>query len=91
MSIHVITRFQVKDFDVWKQNFDADFEMRKANGELSAQVFQDIREPNHLVLLTVWESLDVAEAFIANPNVRERIKEGGLIGEQELMLLRQVE
>jgi quinol monooxygenase YgiN len=43
--------------------FDSAVELRKSDGEISAQVYQDASDPNKVTVVNKWNSLENAQKF----------------------------
>ena len=76
---HLLVRHKVKDYTAWKAVFDAFIETRRASGEKSWQIWHPDDDPNNLLLLFEWDSLDNARTFMANPVLKGAMEEGGVI------------
>ena len=66
MANYMLAQHQVEDFPIWKAEFDRVVDLRKANGEKSAQIFQDAENPNKLTLLFEWDSIENAKKYSQN-------------------------
>jgi len=84
MSVTILVRHEVRDFDNWKAVFDSAVAMRQAGGEIAAQVFRDIDNPNIVTIINTWDSLENAQAFLGNPDLRNAMEQGGVIGEPHM-------
>jgi quinol monooxygenase YgiN len=65
--------------------------MRKEAGEKSYQIFRTDDDPNNLVMLFQWDSMDNARKFMESNDLREAMQKGGVIGKPEIRLLEEVE
>ncbi len=70
MGTHLHAGFKVKDYERWKEGYDASIEQRLASGELSFQVFRDMDDPNTVTVLSVQQSEEQVRAFMACPTFR---------------------
>ncbi len=50
MVTHLHVGFKVKNYDQWKEGYDASIEQRKAAGEISFKVFRN-KEPKPVTFL----------------------------------------
>ena len=73
-------RLKVEDYAKWKANFDGEdtIAMRKAGGEKSYQIFCTIDDPNTLVLLFEWDSLDNLQKYSQSEDLRELMQRSGV-------------
>jgi quinol monooxygenase YgiN len=76
----MLVQHKVKDFATWKKVFDSALEMRKASGELSAQVFRDASDPNKVTTLNKFNSLANAQKFAQSPELKARMEQAGVDG-----------
>lgn len=86
----VIISGQVRDFSQWKKAFDAAYEMRVANGELSATIYQDKNDPNKVTTIREWDCLQKAERYTQSPEFRQAVQQAGAIGEPSFQFLNQL-
>ena len=72
---------KVKDFANWKSSFDSEDgkALRKATGMKSYQIFQAADDPNYVVILTEWDSMDDGRKFIQSKELEEANRESGVI------------
>ena len=57
---YTVARLKVQDFAKFKEGFTAGAALRKSYGSLGAQMFQSASDPNEVVLVFEWESLERA-------------------------------
>jgi heme-degrading monooxygenase HmoA len=87
---HLFIRHKVKDYPAWKATFDAFIEQRRAGGEKSYQIFHPDDDPNNLLVLFEWDSLENARNFMANPDLKEAMGEAGVVEAPEVYFLEEV-
>jgi len=71
---------KVKDFAEWKKFFDSKIDFRKANGELSAQIFRDGSDPDTITVINKWSSMEKAQKFAHSPELKASMEASGVIG-----------
>jgi quinol monooxygenase YgiN len=76
----MLIQHKVKDFATWKKFFDSAVDMRKAGGELSAQVFHDASDPNKVTVLNKWDSMANAQKFAQSPDLKAAMEKAGVDG-----------
>jgi heme-degrading monooxygenase HmoA len=76
----VAVRNRVADFDAWKIGYDEHGAVRKEHGSTGATVLRDASDPNEVLVLTYWPSLENARAFANDPSLREAMEKSGVIG-----------
>jgi quinol monooxygenase YgiN len=76
----MLIQHTVKDYAAWRKMFDSAAEMRKSNGELSAQVYRDASDPNKITVMNKWDSLANAQKFTGSPELRAAMEQAGVVG-----------
>lgn len=59
----LLIELTVGDFEAWKTRRDALADVRAEYGERRAEVYRVADEPNQVVMLMEWASLEAARAF----------------------------
>ena len=86
MSITVIISHEVKDFDLWKEGFDANESARASLG-MKAKPYRKLDSPNTIYVIGEAPSREVFEKMFFNPNMAEVRKAAGVISEPIVTLL----
>ena len=84
---HLVVQHQVEDFAKWKGVFDSVIELRRSNGEVSAQVLQTDGDENSILAIFEWESLEKARAYAASPELKEAMARAGVVGRPEITFM----
>lgn len=84
MAITII-RHKVKDYIAWRKVFDEYETMRKAGGEQGATVVQVVGDPNDVIVINTWRSMDAAETFLANSELKIAMEKAGVEGKPEFI------
>jgi hypothetical protein len=69
---------RVADFDAWKQVYDSVRPMQAAGGVRHQQVLNQASDPTMIYVTHTFDSREEAEAFISNPELKERMADGGV-------------
>ena len=85
--IQVLVHHEVNDYHSWRSVFDAAIDFRHHGGERSCRVFRKSGDPNNLTLLFEWEDLDQAQSYMNSSELRDKMKEAGVIGKPEIEYL----
>ena len=80
----MIIRHTVRDFGAWKTVFDRVADLRKAGGELSGVILRNESNPNEILAVFEWESLEKAHAFAESPELRAAMAEAGVTGPPDI-------
>ena len=91
MVIHLHAGFKVKNYDQWKEEYDASIEQRKAAGEISFQVFRNVDDPNTVTVLSVQESAEQVQAFMDSPYLKERMEAAGITKMGQMFILEEMD
>ncbi|HBE92698.1 MAG TPA: cyclase [Gammaproteobacteria bacterium] len=83
----VLIKHSVEDFDKWKAEFDAFHDNRKASGEATYQIYRPIDNPNTLVILFEWDSMDNAKSFLESSDLKEAMVRAGVSSEPEITMM----
>lgn len=70
----------VKDYQAWRQVYDSVATIQKAGGVVAESVYQGKGDPNSVLILHRFATMDAAETFFANPELREAMQRGGVEG-----------
>jgi len=85
VTVSIFVRSKVKDFGVWKENFDSGAEFVKQQGVIASRVLRDLDDPNLVVIQHDFAETNAARGFMAlmdSDAFREGpVKEGGVIPE----------
>ena len=86
-------QLEVKDYAKWKSEFDREdtIAVRKAGGEKSYQIFRTADDPNTLVLLFEWDSLDSLQKYAQSEELRELMQSSGVTDPGESYFLEELE
>ena len=75
-----IIRHKVSDFDAWRKVYDSAGAMQKAGGVIEESVHQGKNDPNDVVVLHRFNSIDEAEKFLASSDLKEAMQRAGVVG-----------
>lgn len=79
--IRLFVRHPVADFPRWKQAYD-DFNPERAGmGVKDHAVFQGLDDAYDVTLWHDFENLEVAQAFLGSPRLKEIMESAGVVGE----------
>lgn len=77
---YLLERHKVNDYDRWREVFDGDTAGREAAGCLGARVFRDADNPDEVVVLFEWDSLERARQRIETATLGQKFDEAGVSG-----------
>jgi heme-degrading monooxygenase HmoA len=83
----LLVHHKVQDYSAWRKVFDDDDKTRKEYGSTGSQVLKSASDPNDLIIITDWPSVDAAKAFATSDSLKEKMKNAGVISQPELTFL----
>ncbi len=91
MVTHLHVGFKVKDYDQFKQGYDASIEQRKASGEISFQVLRNVNDPNTVTVISVQQNAEQVQAFIDSPDLQARMKAAGITEMGQMLIMEEMD
>ena len=86
--VTIIDTHEVKDFNSWKQSFEAGAEIRSRAGVTLKNLYCHTDNPNKVTIILEMTDAPSAKAFIAN--LKPIMEKSGVIGEPQFMILDKV-
>jgi len=80
----LIVQHTVRDYDAWKPVFDEHAEVRTRHGATGHELYRGLDDPNDITIVNHFPSRAQAEAFAADPSLREAMARGGVISEPRI-------
>ena len=80
MRTVMLVDHRVEDFDTWKKMYDEVRGWHHEHGVRFQQVLRHGDDPNRIVVTHAFDSREAAEAFVANPELREAMGRMGVDG-----------
>ncbi|HEY5529900.1 MAG TPA: hypothetical protein VIL51_10695 [Thermoleophilia bacterium] len=77
----VIVQHRVRDFEVWKPLFEEHGDVRRKYGATGHEIYRGINDPNQITVVNHFPSKEQAEAFAADPSLKEAMARGGVVSE----------
>lgn len=88
---HLLVRNTAEDHAKWKAAFETHGAMRKTAGSKGGRLFHSADDPNDIFVLMEWDDVDKARAFAGSDQLREAMKEAGVVGRPEVHFLEEEE
>lgn len=80
----VIVQHGVTDYDVWRPIFDEHSAARLAHGGTDATVYRGAEDANSITVVMEFPDLAQAQAFSADPSLKEAMGRGGVTGPPQI-------
>jgi heme-degrading monooxygenase HmoA len=85
--VKVIVQHHVRDYDTWLPVYLEHGSVRTAHGGLGHSVNRDVNDPNNLVVVNVFETLEGAMAFTQDPSLPEAMQRGGVDSDPQVWMV----
>lgn len=86
-----IVRHKVEDYGKWKPVFDAHAATRKAAGCKGGRLFRNSDNPNEIIVVWDWDSVENAKKFAGSVDLRETMMKAGVADHPDLYFLEEIE
>jgi len=87
----VIVQHHVADYDRWLPVFTEHEAVRRQHGATGHSINRDAADPNLVVVVNDFESLDGARGFMADPSLRDVMGRAGVEGQPTIWLVDEAE
>lgn len=84
--VTTVIRHPVADYSVWKVEYDKLLPLREAAGLIDAQVLHAPGDPNMVILIHRFETLDGAQALFASSEVKDGMANAGVLAKPEITI-----
>ena len=88
--VTVFLRHTISDYPKWRKVYDAAADLKKSGGVLAEAVYQSADDPNDVTVTHEFATLDAARTYLAREDLKEAIKEAGVIGAPTVWYTNQV-
>jgi uncharacterized protein (DUF1330 family) len=85
-----LVRLSVQDQAKWKTVFSEAQELRKKHGSKGVRAYAKADNPNEIVILGEYESLDQARQLFQSQEFRDATQRAGMVGAPEVTFLEKV-
>jgi heme-degrading monooxygenase HmoA len=75
---------RVADYEAWRQVYDSVSEMQESGGVTSESVHRLVDDPNNVLVLHYFDSVEKARAFTALPELKDAMQRAGVQGEPRI-------
>jgi hypothetical protein len=75
---------RVADFAAWRQVYDSVADMQKAGGVTGEAVFRMAGDPDNVLVIHHFDTLDQAQAFFANADLGAAMQRAGVVGQPRI-------
>ena len=86
MAIKFIVNYEVKDFNIWKEAFESNSDVRKSAG-IEAIPYREIEHPNKVYIVGEAPSKELLEEMFSNPRFVQLMQTAGVITKPNVVFL----
>jgi len=80
----ILVKFSLKDFDVWRQKFDAAAGPRETAGLRTISVIRSVDDPGKVMVVFETEDLARGKAHLSDPETRKGQADSGFLAPPEV-------
>ncbi len=88
---YILIRHKVKNYAGWKPVFDEHGATSEENGSWGGHLFRNADDPNEIVILLEWDSLEKARKFVKSEDTKKAMQRAGVIDKPDVYFLDEVE
>jgi heme-degrading monooxygenase HmoA len=88
---YVLIRHKVEDYAKWKPVFDEHGATRKASGSKGGHLFRNADDPNEVVIIFEWDTMEKARQFVQSEDLGQAMKRSGVSDQPDVYFLDEVE
>lgn len=83
----LLIRHKVTDYETWQSVFDEQDATRRAHGCQRGRLFHNVSDPDEMLILLEWDSLERAWLFAQSDDLQEVLKRAEVVDEPDLWFL----
>ena len=80
----IIVQHKVRDYDAWKAVFDEHEATRRRHSATGHELYRGFEDANEVTVVNHFSSKEQAEAFAADPSLKEAMERGGVVSEPRI-------
>lgn len=84
---YMLLQHQVQHIDEWLEKFEETVDLRISNGQLSSQIFRKEENPQMVIIILGWDSLEKARSFSLSDAFATMMNQSGAIGRPTVLFL----
>ena len=78
---------KVADYAKWRVVYDEMDAVRRSLGQTGSQVFRTAADPNEIVALTEWPSVEKARQYATSPDLKDAMQRAGVVSQPDILFL----
>jgi heme-degrading monooxygenase HmoA len=88
---YLLVRHKVEDYQRWKPAFDEHAATQQQSGSTGRRLFRNADDPNELLILNEFDSLDNARTFGQSQELKETMQRAGVADQPDVYYLEEIE
>jgi hypothetical protein len=80
----MVTRHTVRDYSAWRKVYDEVKPLQTSGGVVEESCYQDPANPNDVLVLHRFASVDKANAFLGSSDLRDAMERAGVVGQPRI-------
>ena len=77
-KVLAVVTHPVKDYAAWRVGYDGAEAIRQKAGVTGAEVFRDPKDPNMMIIIHRFPSVEAAQGFMADPDLKAAMTKYGV-------------
>jgi hypothetical protein len=90
MSATLFVRHTVADYDTWRKAYDGADSLRAKHGCTAESVMRTPGDPNDVAATHEFPTLEQAEAFVNDPELKAGMEQGGVTGQPRIEIFENI-
>jgi heme-degrading monooxygenase HmoA len=86
LSVH----HKVEDYSKWRAVFDEMNDVRRRYGQTGFRVLRTAADPNEIVILTEWPTVEQARAYATSNDLKDGMQKAGVASQPEVLFLEEL-
>ena len=87
----VIVQHHVADYDRWYPVVTEHEEIRRQHGAMGHSVNREVADPNSVVIVNAFATLEGARAFSQDPSLPAAMERGGVVGPPQVWIVEEAD
>jgi quinol monooxygenase YgiN len=89
--VHTIARFQVENFEKFKQVYESRTDLRAAAGSKGSQILIDPSDSKAVTLIEEWSSQEDFKKFMGRDDMKGAMKDATILGPPDIQLFKNID
>ena len=77
--VYEISLLKLQEYRKWKTGFDELISILKENGAKCRRIFQDLEDPNQVMVIIEWENMEKIKKLAEDKEMRSKFQKLGIV------------